>query len=151
MSKKIALLLVGGKGTRLWPVSRENYPKQFVTFKNGLSLFQFSLQRVLSYFTASSIYIISSGSYKCTIFNQIEGLKGVRKSVKDILKNNLLLEPVGKNTAPAVMLSLKYLESKDLASDTDILYVFPADHVIEPISNVANKALNRKTSLSSQR
>lgn len=131
---KIALVLAGGKGTRLWPISRENYPKQFVEFEGGLSLFQLTIKRLLSCFTASSIYIISSGNYEFTVYNQIDALKNLSKSQKNRLKANFILEPCPKSTAVAVMLSLKYLEENNIIKPDGILCVFPSDHIIEPLS-----------------
>ena len=132
--RKIALILAGGKGTRLWPLSRENYPKQFVQFQNGLSLFQLTLKRTLCYFKASHIYIISSDSYKFTVFNQIDGLNTLTRKAKSFLKDNLILEPCSKNTAPAVLLSIKFIENKINLDNNDVMFVFPSDHVIEPVS-----------------
>ena len=132
MSKKIAFILAGGKGERLWPLSRENYPKQFVEFKEGHSLFKLTLKRLRPFFTPSSIYIISSLDYKFTVYNQIENSDFLSKKEKERLKENLIIEPVSKNTAPAILLGVKCLEDK--ISDEDIIYVFPSDHFIKPLS-----------------
>ena len=140
--EKIALILAGGRGTRLWPLSRQNYPKQFVQFKDGLSLFQLTLKRLLSYFDSSRIYIISSDNYKFTVFNQIEGLNTLTEKNKTYLKDNLILEPCSKNTAPAVLLSIKFLEDKIALADDDVIFVFPSDHIIEPALKL-KKALNK--------
>jgi len=131
---KFALILAGGKGTRLWPLSRENYPKQFVEFKDGLSLFQLTIKRLLATFHAGDIYTISSSGYKFTLFNQIELLKGITKAQKDALIKNILYEPFPKNTLPAIMFSLKCIEQSRSVSEEDLFYVFPSDHVIEPVN-----------------
>ena len=132
MSKKIAFILAGGRGERLWPLSRENFPKQFVEFERGYSLFQLTLKRVNACFSLSSIYIVSSSNYKFTIYTQIEALDFLSRRQKEKLKKNLIIEPVSKNTAPATLLGLKYLGDK--ISDKDIVYVFPSDHYISPLS-----------------
>ncbi|MBN2119858.1 MAG: mannose-1-phosphate guanylyltransferase/mannose-6-phosphate isomerase [Candidatus Omnitrophica bacterium] len=131
--KKIALILAGGKGTRLWPLSRENYPKQFVEFKEGKSLFQLTLRRMLSCFKSGDIYIVSSEKYKFTIFNQIDFLKSVPKRSRRALKQNLIFEPAPKNTAPSILFSIKYLEQQRGVNYNPIFYVFPSDHIIEPV------------------
>jgi mannose-1-phosphate guanylyltransferase/mannose-6-phosphate isomerase len=131
--RKIAVILAGGKGTRLWPLSRQNYPKQFIEFKDGFSLFQLTLKRTLSYFRIRHIYIISSENYRFTIFNQIEFLRGISTAQKNILKNNLIAEPQAKNTLVAALLALRYLETNNAISKKDILYIFPSDHIISPL------------------
>jgi len=105
--KKIALILAGGKGTRLWPLSRENYPKQFVEFKDGFSLFQLTIKRLLSSFSAQNLVIISQETYKFTVYNQLELLPGLRSEQKAAIKKNIIFEPVPKNTLPAILLALK--------------------------------------------
>ena len=127
--KKFALILCGGKGTRLWPLSRENYPKQFVKIIEGKSLFQLTLIRVLSFFKPENIFFLASQSYKFNILNQIEELR-IDKRIKNKLKRNLLLEPFPRNTACAVVFFIKMKE--ELVDNEDVIFVFPSDHVIQP-------------------
>lgn len=131
---KYAVVMVGGCGTRLWPMSRKNYPKQFVEFKDGLSLFQMTLKRLLSIFEAKKIVVVSGEAYKFTLKNQIDMLEGIDAKTASILKENIVLEPCPKNTLPAILLGMKFLESKRSFDDDDCLFVFPSDHIIEPIS-----------------
>jgi len=126
-----AVILAGGKGTRLWPLSRENYPKQFVEFINGASLFQLTLKRTLSYFDEKDIIIVTSLNYKFHTLNQIESTKGISARGKRTLEKNVILEPYPKSTAPAVMLAIKSMPGKYL---DEVFFVFPSDHIIEPIS-----------------
>ena len=132
--KKIALILAGGKGTRLWPLSRQNHPKQFVEFKDGLSLFQLTISRLLPVFLPQDIYIISHDNYKFTLVNQIEFLATLSRAAKDTIKRNILFEPAPKSTLPAIVLSMKYIETHRGLLEDDLLYVFPSDHIIEPES-----------------
>ena len=110
--RKIALVLAGGKGTRLWPLSRENYPKQFVELDGGLSLFQMTLRRLLSFFSAGNIFVAVPEEYRFTVRNQIEFLPGLAQPVRQALKKNLILEPAAKGTLGAVLFSLKTLEER---------------------------------------
>lgn len=140
--EKIALILAGGKGTRLWPLSRENYPKQFVEFKDGLSLFQLTLKRISECFPPENIFIVSQDNYKFTLHNQIEFLPGLSNRIAASLKRNLIFEPASKNTLPAVLLSIKFIEQaqdssprlRQAQNDSGLIYVFPSDHIIEPVS-----------------
>ncbi|MBM4053127.1 MAG: mannose-1-phosphate guanylyltransferase/mannose-6-phosphate isomerase [Planctomycetes bacterium] len=130
-----AIILAGGKGTRLWPLSREEHPKQFVEFKDGLSLFQLTIQRLLPCFSAKDIFIVLQEKYKFTVLNQIQLLPGVKNVIKNSLKRNIILEPVPKNTLPAIMLSIKHIESINNLRDNELICVLPSDHIIEPVSN----------------
>lgn len=131
--KKIAIILAGGKGTRLWPLSRENYPKQFVKFQGRLSLFQSAVKRTLACFSPENTYIISQENYRFTAQNQIDLLPGLNKKAADSLKKNIIFEPVPKSTLPAVLLAVKYAEGRNGLEDDDLIYVFPSDQIIEPV------------------
>ncbi len=140
--KTKALILAGGKGTRLWPLSRENYPKQFVEFKDGFSLFQLTIKRLLCYFAGRDIFVISHKNYKFTINNQIELIDELSKKIKRALIANVIFEPEPKNTLPAILLSMKYMEEHTPVNKTDVIYVFPSDHIIEPVTSFI-KCLNK--------
>ncbi len=132
--KKYALILAGGKGTRLWPLSRANHPKQFIDFINGQSLFQLTITRLLGFFKASDIYFITQSDYEFTVKNQIDQIKGLNSLKKKVLKNNLVFEPSSKNTLAAITLGMRYIQQHNRLSDKDLFYVFASDHVIEPIN-----------------
>lgn len=128
-----AIILAGGKGTRLWPLSRENYPKQFVDFIKGKSLFQLALKRTLSLFDSRDIFIVASGEYRFHIINQIEAERFIgKKSARDLIKN-IILEPSPRSTAPAILLALKATQAG--AQSNDVFFVFSSDHIIEPLAN----------------
>jgi len=131
--KQFSLILVGGSGTRLWPMSRKHYPKQFVEFKDGLSLFQMTLSRTLAVSDAAQIVIVSGEPYRFIIKNQIDMMKDLTVTQKKVLKSALVLEPCPKNTLPAILLGMKFLEQERGFDDDDLLYVFPSDHIIEPV------------------
>ena len=119
------VILAGGLGTRLWPISREDQPKQFLPLINSNSLFQDTLFR----FKNSSLYryplIVGNEGHRFTIQNQ---LKEINWQASEII-----LEPFGKNTAPALTLASLRLKRiiDDYSDDDELILVLPADHYIE--------------------
>jgi mannose-1-phosphate guanylyltransferase/mannose-6-phosphate isomerase len=92
-----AIILAGGSGTRLWPLSRNNYPKQFVKLKNmAKTIFQSTFERCIKLVGLSEIYIVTNINYKFLVTGQIEEMG------YSIDESNILVEPVGKNTLPAI-------------------------------------------------
>lgn len=116
------ILLCGGAGKRLWPLSRENYPKPYLSFNNEASLFQKTMQRHINadeHLIITNQRLFYQSNYQV---NQISALNKVQ----------YILESCGKNTGPAILLAC-------LASnEDDTLVVTPADHDIEPIENYHN-------------
>ncbi len=110
------LILCGGQGKRLWPISRKKMPKQFLNFFSGKSLFHLTLQRVKKIKNARNPIIILSKNNE-NLVNNI--LKETNTNCK------VILEPESKGTAAAI-----YLGAKE-ADDNDILVIFPSDHYIE--------------------
>ena len=124
-----SIILSGGSGTRLWPLSRTYYPKQYVRFTpDAPSLFQqtFERSRLLAEGNVSDIYIVSNESQKFLIKGQIEDLG------HDFPDDHILIEPSPKNTFPAIAYGIReILRSADGAKSDDIaVAVFPSDHVI---------------------
>ncbi len=91
------IILAGGSGTRLWPLSRTNYPKQFLKL-NGMeqSIFQLTMKRCLKMVSLEDIYIVTNKEYKFLISGQIEEMG------YEAIMDNILLEPQMKNTLPAI-------------------------------------------------
>ena len=112
------VILCGGSGTRLWPVSRGNFPKQFVQLHGDGSLFQQSALRVSTRNFASPI-IITASQFRFTVADQLQAV--------DVEPASIVLEPFGRNTAPAV--AIASLLAAQSAPD-DLLLVTPSDHVI---------------------
>lgn len=115
----IPLILSGGSGTRLWPVSRRNLPKQFLALAGQRTLFQQTVDRARMLPDAAAPIVVSSDDHRFLVAEQLQelGIEGA----------SIVLEPLARNTAPAIALgALLALErSKDA-----ILLVLPADHVI---------------------
>jgi len=117
MAAVVPIILAGGSGTRLWPVSRRSFPKQFAPLTGSLSLFQQAVVRVAEGGFAKPL-IITSEQYRFLVSDQL-GAIGVSA--------NIVIEPVGKNTAPAVLAAAIIAEKSDI--DTTLL-VMPSDHYI---------------------
>jgi mannose-1-phosphate guanylyltransferase len=109
------MILCGGNGTRLWPISRTLMPKQFVKLFDNKSLFQLTVARNSK--ICNSQFIVSNAEQYFLALDQLEEL--------NFTNNAYLLEPVGKNTAPAIALAC-------MALDKDkIVLVTPSDHLIK--------------------
>ena len=119
MSVVIPVILSGGAGTRLWPLSREMYPKQLLALTSKQTMLQDTAARLAGIAQALAPIVVCNEAHR---FNVAEQLRAVDASAAAIL-----LEPVGRNTAPAVALAA--LKALEMASDA-VLIVAPADHVI---------------------
>lgn len=110
--------MAGGSGTRFWPRSRVAKPKQYLSLFGDQSLIQESVQRFTNFIPEESIYVVSAKSQQAVLESQTGNLP----------KKNLIYEPVGKNTLPAIGLAALFIAEKD--SD-GILIVSPSDHLIQ--------------------
>lgn len=119
------LLLAGGGGTRLWPFSRLDYPKQFLHFGDRYSLLQKTILRCLKISSADNIVVITNAQYLSLVEQQIQAIAPGRKI-------HILVEPLRKNTAPAICLGLKYLEETLEVTSREKVLVLPSDHQISP-------------------
>jgi len=120
------LILAGGSGTRLWPASREAYPKQFLKLGGEKSLLQQTLERLLNIASPKDILLLTNEQYEFLV------LSDVNEVSKD-LDDNILLEPTRRNTAPAIALGMKYCLEKLRISPEEVLFVCPSDHIIKPV------------------
>ncbi|GAA0714278.1 hypothetical protein GCM10009430_07230 [Aquimarina litoralis] len=114
MSKIVNVILSGGSGTRLWPLSRKSKPKQFLKIFNDQSLFQHTIKRNTS--LVDDFLLITN---KDQIVEAAEQTKEIDQNFSKVI-----IEPVGRNTAPAIALAAFSLEAED------ILFVTPCDHMI---------------------
>ncbi|HKM38725.1 MAG TPA: sugar phosphate nucleotidyltransferase, partial [bacterium] len=130
-----AVILAGGSGTRLWPLSRTQFPKQFIDFTdNGRSLFQETIARVKSIIPENRIIIVANSEQENNIKHQLDQM-----GLKEVV---LLKETRACNTAPAIGLAAWYLAGIAAKDKDAIMAVLPSDHVIAPGEDFA-KLINR--------
>ena len=112
------ILLCGGSGTRLWPLSRKSYPKQFAKLMGEESLFQASARRLSGAGFAAPM-ILTGDPFRFIVTEQLAAIEQAPQAI--------LIEPEGRNTAPAVLAAALALEAKDPEA---LMLVAPSDHVI---------------------
>ncbi|NJF25491.1 mannose-1-phosphate guanylyltransferase/mannose-6-phosphate isomerase [Thermococcus sp. Bubb.Bath] len=117
-----SIVLAGGKGTRLWPLSRELMPKQFVHFLDEKSLFQHTVERALLFSEPSEIFVVTNRDYRFRVLDDL------REVGIELPEENILLEPAGRNTLPALVWAAIKIEEKFGPSKVAVL---PSDHLIE--------------------
>jgi mannose-1-phosphate guanylyltransferase len=111
------VILAGGRGTRFWPLSRKRRAKQLLPLNSNKSMIQETVERLLPLAPAGNFWIITNGDLRDPIFQQLPELNPAQ----------ILAEPVGRNTAPAIGLAAFLLERSDPGA---VLALFPSDHVI---------------------
>lgn len=119
------IILAGGGGTRLFPLSRDCYPKQFLHVIGNKSLLAQTIERFLGLVEAKDIIIVTNERY---IFHVQAELKAINAQ-----ESHIITEPMGKNTAPAIALAQSYCQDVLQCDDDEILFVSPSDHLIKPI------------------
>ena len=117
--KKTALIMAGGRGERFWPRSRKNLPKQFLSLTgDGRTMIQLTVERILPLVDMEDIYIATNKDYRHLVMEQLP----------DIPKENILCEPVGRNTAPCIGLGAVHIAHK---YEDAVMLVLPSDHLIK--------------------
>ena len=117
--KKTALIMAGGKGERFWPRSRVNLPKQFLSLTDdGKTMIQLTVERISPLVDIKDVYIATNANYKELVKQQLPGLP----------EENILCEPIGRNTAPCIGLGAVHVASK---YEDAVMIVLPSDHLIK--------------------
>jgi len=111
--------MAGGSGTRLWPLSRTSRPKQLLPLIDGKTLLAIAVERLSGMFAPENIYIITNAEYAAD----------VAQALPDLPPENVVGEPLGRDTANAIALGAEILAAKDPEAT---MAVFTADHVIRP-------------------
>ena len=126
------VILSGGSGTRLWPLSREYYPKQLLALSGELSLLQETIKRLDGLdqadgqaFSLADSLIICNEEHRFLVAEQ------ARQA--DIALQGIILEPCGRNTAPALTLAAEVVLTQATIDDDSIMLVMPADHIIKDV------------------
>ncbi|HET6591653.1 MAG TPA: sugar phosphate nucleotidyltransferase, partial [Xanthomonadales bacterium] len=118
----VSVILSGGAGTRLWPVSRRAHPKPFMKLVDGESLAEKTFRRAMNATGNAPVLTVTSRDYYFYTRDLYDGMVGEGH------EHPFLLEPVGRNTAPAIALAAHFL-AEQLGPDT-LMLVLPADHLI---------------------
>jgi mannose-1-phosphate guanylyltransferase len=113
-----AVIMAGGAGKRFWPLSRQSKPKQFLSITSEMSMIQVTVNRLLGKVKIEDIFVVTAQS-QCHL---------VEEHLPDLPKENIIAEPEGMNTAPAVALSAIFLARKYKPEDK--MFILAADHVI---------------------
>jgi mannose-1-phosphate guanylyltransferase/mannose-6-phosphate isomerase len=115
------VILAGGTGTRLWPLSRELYPKQLLNLTENISLLQATIKRIITLPEMLPPLIVVGDEHRFLTQFQIEEL-GLKEKI------TIILEPVGRDTAPAICAAVVYALAKH--AEETVMLVLPADHLI---------------------
>ena len=120
-----SIILCGGSGTRLWPLSKGDNPKQFLKLYSKKSLLQETYLRMKDIMPVENIFFVSNGE---------EPTKKVAEQIREIEKDfdasRVLIEPAKKNTAPAIVLAMKALDEKFGVGKNSPIIILPSDHYI---------------------
>ena len=114
------LILAGGSGSRLWPLSRELYPKQLLNIENTESLLQETFARLQECIPAENIISMTGVKHSSNVKYQLSSLYNDAK---------VLSEPISKNTAPAIILGCKYIVEN--CNEDPVILAVPSDHIIK--------------------
>jgi len=120
MSSYYALIMAGGGGTRLWPLSRRARPKQALTLVGERTMFEHAVDRIASLFQPEEIFVVTGE----------EHLESLLLQAPELPRANFLLEPVGQGTAPAIGLGAVHLRRRDPQA---VMVVLTADHFIRDV------------------
>ena len=122
MTKITPIILSGGSGTRLWPLSRKCYPKQFLSFFGDKTLFQNTVLRIDDEKYFNKALIVCNNEHRFMAANDLQNI--------NYEYNSIILEPISRNTAPAIALAAVEILQKN-GEENDLMLIMPSDHLIE--------------------
>ena len=128
------ILLAGGGGTRLFPLSRARFPKQFLKVTGDESLFAQTVQRFMAVTEPKNLVVVTNRDHEYLVKSELASCGAA--------KAHVVLEPVGRNTAPAIALAAAFCRDKLGAAESEVLFVTPCDHVIQPVDVFAAGVLD---------
>lgn len=117
-NKFCVLIMAGGKGTRFWPKSTEEKPKQFISLIEERTMIQLTVDRVRNILPIENIFVATGEKY----------VSLVKEQIPDLPDRNIIVEPIGRNTAPCILLASLYI--KQIYNNCNIA-VLPSDHLIK--------------------
>ena len=130
MTYLVPVILAGGSGTRLWPLSRQQYPKQFLKLFGDHTMLQQTLQRLIGLEGLADPIVVCNEDHRFIVAEQLQEIG---------LNSSIILEPLARNTAPAIALAA--FRAKELYGNA-ILLVLPADHLIGEVEHFQNAIKN---------
>lgn len=133
-----SIILAGGSGSRLWPLSREEYPKQLLSFDKEQSLLQKTFNRLCTFSKPADIVTVTN----------IKHYSNIKLQLNKIDSSNVVIgEPFGRNTAPAIASTLQYFIQQ--VCEDDVVLIVPSDHLIKDIDGF-NKTVEQGKELAEQ-
>lgn len=133
-----SIILAGGSGSRLWPLSREEYPKQLLSFDKEQSLLQKTFNRLCTFSKPADIVTVTN----------IKHYSNIKLQLNKIDSSNVVIgEPFGRNTAPAIASTLQYFIQQ--GCEDDVVLIVPSDHLIKDIDGF-NKTVGQGKKLAEQ-
>lgn len=114
-----ALIMAGGKGERFWPLSTDEKPKQFLKLLGEKTMIQMTVERLLPLISIDDIFVVTAQNY----------VEILREQLPNLPKENIIVEPIGRNTAPCIALSA-FVIKKHYGEENPSIVVLPSDHLI---------------------
>lgn len=126
-----SIILAGGSGSRLWPLSRDLYPKQLLSFDEEESLLQKTFNRLCSFSKPEEIVTVTN----------IKHNPNIKLQLNSINKENVVIsEPLSKNTAPAIACTMEYF--RQTSKEDDVVLIVPSDHLVKRIDDFTKTVQN---------